>query len=389
MLQGLGRFRALFDEEKVVPPCFGAAIVGLHIEALGVGGCFLFRATLNNITSKISGDTITGVGKEVLRACKKYLASWKDCLDVNGDFKSGLNEDSALLFVRKAMWAETSMATIVLEEEKSGEEPHHIDFEKDTGKNHNECKMPPNWYPPHYSAFVFNGPYSKMWGFDTSELFSVDARWLDAKKSSRSDHRTKVKKENDTGRKVERDRGMPSAVTVQQDMTRAQTEMSRVQTEMVANSSRFNKLEKQMVICEKMLSYEKNEEAKERWMEKIRIYASQLTESVVSAPIALNPTTSSKKKASGTIRTNSSASCSSESSENSSISSSSSEEDEEYGGGNSKEAVAPDRTTPHAAIRNTNNGKKKEKEVSAPIALNPTTSSKKKARVTIPTNQLK
>jgi len=135
MLQGLGRFRALFDEEKVVPPCFGAAIVGLHIEALGVGGCFLFRATLNNITSKISGDTITGVGKEVLRACKKYLAYWKDCLDVNGDFKSGLNEDSALLSVRKAMWAETNMATIVLEEEKSDEEPHHIDLEKDTGNS--------------------------------------------------------------------------------------------------------------------------------------------------------------------------------------------------------------------------------------------------------------
>jgi hypothetical protein len=277
----LERFGALFDNEGVVLPCFGGRIAGQHVDALGVDGCFVFRSTLNNIDSKISGETIINLGKEVLKACKKYLALWKECLDAKGAFKSGLNDDSALQHVRNSMWAETNMSTIVLEEKASDKEPYHIAVHVDTGKNHNENKMPPHWFPPFFSAFVLFGPYSKTWGYETSELFSVDAALLDSKKTGRDQHRKQVKKENDNGRKIEPDRGMPSAAVVHQGILRAQTQI-------LANSSRVKLLKEQVLMCEKLMSYEKDEEAKEPWMKKLRIAAWELTESQLTAPIALD-----------------------------------------------------------------------------------------------------
>jgi hypothetical protein len=164
---GEGRFQHIYEDLKNerIAICFGSMIAGIHKKHFKD---LLDVKTFVKKTSKLIGKDIKNKADKALREGKKYLAFWNEFLDKDGKFESGKNEDDALNHVLIRV-----KETLNSDQEEDEEEEE--DDEISTSDFTTACM----------ACFIFYGPYSKKWGLEVYELFSVDTTAIDEKAKKR------------------------------------------------------------------------------------------------------------------------------------------------------------------------------------------------------------
>ena len=165
LFEGENRFGWLYEDAKYekFSACFGSLIGGhskRHFKDL------LDAKTVKNKNSKLVGKDIKNKADKALKEGKIYLGYWNEFLGKDGKFPSGKTEDDALLHVLSR-----AQTTINLDQEEEEDD----DDDEDNNSTSSEFTT------PYMACFILFGPYSKKWGLDIVELFSVDTAAIDAK----------------------------------------------------------------------------------------------------------------------------------------------------------------------------------------------------------------
>ena len=176
---GDGRFQYMYEDQKgeKFALCFGPVIGGLSKRHFRE---YLDAKTVKTKNSKLVGRDIKLKADKALKEGKKYLAYWNEFLGKDGKFPSGKNEEDAMNYVLSKVQQGTN-----------------TDQEEDEDDENEDDNSPSDFSTPYMASYMLYGPYSRTWGLDICELFSVDTSAIDEKSKKKRMEKMEKKKSID------------------------------------------------------------------------------------------------------------------------------------------------------------------------------------------------